>query len=203
MNKLKENYKLLYKKYGTSANAMQWADAKSQYRRFEILCQVSTEINSVIDIGCGVGELLNYLLGSGFKGKYLGIDFVEEFIEHAQNRYSDYPDIGFICADVANYKLPKKYDFVVLSGVFNNKMAKNEQFMISTINELFEVCKVSIAFNAMSTYVDYQDDHLYYADPLSIFDYCKKHLTRKITLRHDYLVKDNSIPFEYTMYLYK
>jgi hypothetical protein len=75
--------------------------------------------------------------------------------------------------------------------------------MLNTIKKMYEVCGKGVAFNAMSTYVDFQADDLYYSDPLEIFDYCKRNLTRKVVLRHDYLVKENSIPFEYAIYLYK
>ena len=75
--------------------------------------------------------------------------------------------------------------------------------MISTIDKMFLACEKGISFNAMSTYVDYQDEILYYSNPLDIFDYCKRNLTRKVVLRHDYLVKADSIPYEYTIYLYK
>jgi len=75
--------------------------------------------------------------------------------------------------------------------------------MINTIHKMFSACKKGVAFNAMSTYVDYRDEILYYSNPMEIFDYCKRNLTRNVILRHEYLVKENSIPYEYTMYLYK
>jgi hypothetical protein len=75
--------------------------------------------------------------------------------------------------------------------------------MLNGIKSMFNACTKGIALNAMSTYVDFQADNLYYTDPLEIFDYCKRNLSRKVTLRHDYLVKENSIPFEYCIYVYK
>ena len=95
------------------------------------------------------------------------------------------------------------YDYVFLSGVFNNIMENNWEFMKLTLRKMFNACNKGIAFNAMSTYVDYFDEELFYVDPCKVFDFCKKELSSKVTLRNDYLIKENSIPFEFAIYVYK
>jgi len=57
--------------------------------------------------------------------------------------------------------------------------------------------------NPNSNYVDYQDDKLYYSNPVKIFDFCKTTLSGRVVLRHEYQTKPNLIPFEYTIYVYK
>ena len=49
-----------------------------------------------------------------------------------------------------------------------------------------EYSKEGFSFNVLTTYVDYKKDHLYYADPLYYFDYCKSNFTKKVSLFHDY-----------------
>lgn len=199
---LKEHFKELYKMHGISPKAVHWTDRKTQEKRFEILLEIDKNIDSLMDVGCGLGDMYEYLLNKGFKGKYCGIDFVDEFIESANQKFKS-PNVSFILNDIKNEELPSGYDYLFLSGVFNNKTGDNKEFMLSTIKKMFAACKKGVAFNAMSTYVDYQDEILYYSDPLEVFDFCKKNITRKIVLRHDYLVKENSIPYEYALYLYK
>ena len=82
-------------------------------------------------------------------------------------------------------------------------MENNAAFTRKTLEVMWQTCTKGIAFNALSTYVDYEDSHLYYHDPLTLFDYCKRNLSPYIKLRNDYEVKPNSIPFEFTMYVYK
>ena len=199
---LKEHFKELYREHGNSPKSVHWTDTKTQEKRFEILLEVDRNLESVMDVGCGLGDMYKYLLSRGYKGKYCGTDFVEEFIQAASKNFTA-TNAVFKLNDIKNEELPSGYDYVLLSGVFNNKTGDNKEFMLDTINKMFAACKKGIAFNAMSTYVDYQDEILYYSDPLEVFDYCKKNLTRKVTLRHDYLVKQNSIPYEYALYLYK
>ena len=41
-------------------------------------------------------------------------------------------------------------------------------------------------FNLLSTYSDYQEEHLFYGDPLEWFDWCKREITPRVMLLHDY-----------------
>ena len=43
-----------------------------------------------------------------------------------------------------------------------------------------------ISFNLLTKYADYEADNLYYGDPLYFFDYCKRNLSKYVTLLHDY-----------------
>ena len=99
--------------------------------------------------------------------------------------------------------MPNIQDYCLLSGVFNNTMPDNITFMKETLKKMFDASNKGIAFNALSTYVDYQDKDLYYSNPVEIFDFCKTTLGNKVVLRHEYQTKPNVMPFEYTVYVYK
>jgi SAM-dependent methyltransferase len=202
--KIKQHYKELFKKHGNKSESVQYSDKDTQYKRFEILTQIDTNLDSIIDIGCGLAHLYDYLKNNGFEGRYLGLDYVEDFITECNEIYKNDNNSKFYQFDIIEDEIvPNEYDYVLLSGVFNNKFEDNKNFMEISIKKMFEACKKGVAFNAMSTYVDYQDEGLYYSNPLEIFDFCKKNITKKVVLRHDYLIKENSIPFEYCIYLYK
>lgn len=63
---------------------------------------------SVLEIGCGTGELLNALK----PGKGVGIDLSTEMIRHAQARF---PHLEFLVMDAENMTLEGTFDYVVLS----------------------------------------------------------------------------------------
>lgn len=203
INDLYEHYNKLLKKNGVSSKAVQYSDKESHYKRFEILCQINLEMESVIDVGCGLGHLYDYLSHINPEVKYLGLDFIEGFITAAKDVYKGQSNVDFKVHDIKNNKIPNGFDYCLLSGVFNNKMKDNKAFLFETIKKMFKSANKGIAFNCMSTYVDYQVDELFYTDPMEIFDFCKKELSRYVVLRHDYLVKKDSIPFEYSIYVYK
>jgi len=66
--------------------------------------------SSVIEIGCGTGDLLASLAPS----RGVGVDFSEEMIAIARERH---PELTFVVADADSLLLEERFDFVVLSNV--------------------------------------------------------------------------------------
>ncbi len=65
---------------------------------------------SVLEIGCGVGDLLAETEPS----RGLGIDFSASMIERAKDRH---PDIEFAVGDAQTFDINEKFDFVLLSNL--------------------------------------------------------------------------------------
>jgi cyclopropane fatty-acyl-phospholipid synthase-like methyltransferase len=201
---LKAHYGELYRRYGASHQAVQWSSRETQERRFDVLCDVIGAGDSLIDLGCGLGDLLGYLRQSrGFYGRYLGLDFVPEFVQHARQSYRSDGAASFAELDISKDALPGGYDVIVTSGMFNNRIDDNWSFLLQTVQRMFGAAKKAAAFNAMSSYVDYEDPALFYCDPLRLFDQLKRQVSPLLTLRHDYRVKPESVPFEFSVYLFK
>jgi ubiquinone/menaquinone biosynthesis C-methylase UbiE len=68
-----------------------------------------TEDNSILDVGCGIGDTLAGLKG----GRKLGIDFCPEMINQAKLRY---PEIEFLVMDASKLELDEKFDVIILSN---------------------------------------------------------------------------------------
>ena len=45
-----------------------------------------------------------------------------------------------------------------------------------------------ISFNAISTYVDYFDDELFYVNPMEMLEFLKSKLGGNVVMYHDYVV---------------
>lgn len=199
--KLRSHYQALFERHGATPHAVQWSSTESQVNRFRVLADTIEPGESVADLGCGLGDLLGYLRKTrGFLGQYVGLDLVPEFVDYAQRAYASDPRAAFQSSDVENDPLPRANVYVG-SGLFNNRTEGNWDYLTGIVARMFEHAERAVVFNALSTYVDYQDEHLYYCDPLRLFDHVKRTLTKHVILRHDYLVKENSIPFEFTMVL--
>ncbi|WP_371194141.1 trans-aconitate 2-methyltransferase [Glaciecola sp. SC05] len=200
---IKQHYQQLFEKHGRDHNAVQYSSRESQLARFDVLLDIAKDIDSVADIGCGLGDLLPLLRQSHPHAQYIGYDFVDAFVTDASTQYSEDKRASFKQLDILQDCINEKSDYVVLSGMLNNLMEDNEYFTEVTLQKMWQAANKGIAFNALSNYVDYQDEGLYYHDPLKLFHYCKTHLSKYVTLRHDYDVKENSIPFEFTIYVFK
>ncbi|MBU0620450.1 MAG: class I SAM-dependent methyltransferase [Gammaproteobacteria bacterium] len=196
--KLRAHYKDLLLKYGDSAESAQYSSRESQERRFEILAQISDLNNTnILDFGCGSGHLATYLKSRNMKFSYTGVDVVEEFFDVARAKN---PGDRF---GLLQEFTQEKFDFVFVSGVFNNKRKGNRRFYQDSLRTLFGMCTKGIAFNMMSTYVDYRDSGLFYESPERAFRFVKQELTPFVCLRHDYEVKPGIVPFEYAIYAYR
>jgi hypothetical protein len=66
--------------------------------------------NSVIEIGCGTGELLAEVRGS----RKVGIDLSPKMIEEAKKQY---PEMEFHVMDAGNITLTEKFDVIILSNL--------------------------------------------------------------------------------------
>lgn len=198
-NIIKEYYKNLYLKYGEDPASAQYSSRESQYLRFKYLAEIDNlEKQTILDYGCGTGSFYDYLLkNKKIPKKYIGIDIVDEFLVHCKKKI---PEGLFIKPDEIDNL---EYDFGFASGIFNNIRENNKEFWKETVNKIFTSCRKGMAFNMMSIYVDYYDKDLYYESPEEVFKFVKNEITPFVNLRHNYIVKENSIPFEFIIYAYK
>jgi SAM-dependent methyltransferase len=67
---------------------------------------------SILEVGCGTGDLLAALPGK----EKTGIDFAEEQIKAAKKKYSNL-DIEFIHSDILDFQSEKKFDVIILSNL--------------------------------------------------------------------------------------
>lgn len=196
--KLKAHYIELLAKFGDSAESAQYSSRESQEKRFEILAQID-ELNgaNILDFGSGAGHFATYLKSKKVEFSYTGVDVVEEFFDIGRAKN---PGSRFGVLEEFEHE---KFDYIFISGVFNNKRKGNRKFYQETLKKLYGMCSKGIAFNMMSTYVDYQDADLFYESPERAFRFVKKELTPFVQLRHDYEVKSGVVPFEFAIYAYR
>jgi hypothetical protein len=144
---------------------------------------------------------LDYLKGHlDFAGEYHGVDLSANMVAVARRKH---PEAFVEQRDILAEGLCADFDVAFVAGVFNNLMADNDRFMKDTLRTIFPRVRKALAFNLISNYVDYRDEGLYYADPEEMFRFCKEELSPCVTLRHDYLIRPGSPPFEFTLYVYR
>ncbi len=194
MIKILENINHYYtdkiKIYGATPKGVDWNGEESQFVRFEQLSKIiNKDIFSINDIGCGYGKYFEYLQNRFLNFNYYGFDLSQEMIKNAKSLYSNKGG-GFMQVD--NLKNIEKADYSVASGIFSVKMEHNESewlsYILATLEEMNEKSIKGFSFNMLTKYSEkeYMRDNLYYADPLFIFDYCKRNFSKQVALLHDY-----------------
>ena len=190
------------KMYPQDHRGVKWGSAASQFLRFKVLCDIAPNIltSRILDVGCGLGHLVDYLITQNFQGTYKGLDLVGEMVLNAQKRH---PSYHFEVNDIDSIPLLKSplppfckggevmYDYVLASGIFAFSDWAHTTKMIEA---LFQRAKKGVAFNCLSTLEAERDPYLSYYDPMQVFDFCKT-ITPEVTMRADYL------PNDFTVYL--
>ncbi|MBX4201478.1 methyltransferase domain-containing protein [Candidatus Saccharibacteria bacterium] len=187
---IKEDYDAGLKTYGPGPKALLWWDYRSMAIRFrELVMDVPIEGKTILDAGCGMGDLLPFLYAKSTDFDYLGVDRSKDFIEIAKKRYEGH---RFKVGDPFNNRIGM-FDVVLSSGVMNGNAdgwLKKRKIMIS---DLFDQTGEVLAFNMAGGLKPIRHDSLIaYADAQEIFDYCKT-LSSRVVLRAHYLQKDFAI----------
>ncbi len=197
MPRFREDYDEAYRKFGAGPKALLWWDYRSMAIRFhELVKEVPVEGKSILDAGCGMGDLLPYLYAKSSNFRYLGVDKSENFIEIATKRYEGHQ---FKVGDP--FRRPEAmFDVVLSSGVMNgnvdNWLVKRKKMIKALWSQTGEV----LAFNMAGGLKPIKHDSLIaYADAQEIFDFCKA-MSRRVVLKADYLEKDFTIVMYKTNY---
>lgn len=189
-SEIKEDYDKGLRLYGESPKALLWWDYRSMALRFrELVRDVPLDGKSVLDAGCGMGDLLPFLYAESTSFKYLGVDKNKGFIEIAKKRYEGHQ---FKVGNPFKNKVGT-FDVVLSSGVMNGNqpdwLAKRKQMIKALFNQTGQV----LVFNMAGGLKPIEHDSLIaYADASEIFDYCKT-MTNRLILRTEYLHKDFTI----------
>lgn len=170
-----------------------WRDAVSQQVRFQVLADVADLTGaSILDEGCGFGDLYPYLT-TRFPGiTYTGVDINSAAIAVAKERY---PEVSFEACDFSQYE-GKRVDYVLSSGALTFRIEDYDLIYRSHIRKMFDLCTKGVAFNVLDLHgIAETDEYLGY-DPNELSAFCRT-LTPNVQLRHDYS------PEDFTVYLYR
>jgi len=176
------------KTYGATPKGVDWNGEQSQLLRFKQLSKIIKKDKfTIADIGCGYGKYVEYLKDNFQNFDYIGYDISYEMIKYA-NKHSK----GMSFMHIRKMSDLAISDYSIASGVFNIKMQHPNEawlsYVLETLEEINKKMTNGFAFNMLTKYSDkkFMQDNLYYADPLFIFDFCKRNFAKNISLIHDY-----------------
>ncbi len=101
--------------------------------------------HTLLDVGCGTGDLYEYLLQYE-NVLYTGIDIFEQGVKKAQIKF---PGGEFLEQDFLKLE-DKSFDFVFSSGALTTKLhTDNYDVLFSWVKKMWEVAKVGVVFNVL------------------------------------------------------
>ena len=113
-----------------------------------------------------------------------------EMIQRAMDKFVDNELV--LLQTISDTTEISQADYTIASGIFNIRHATSDEVwlrhMLETITIMNSKSNLGFAFNILSVYSDpeFRKAELYYADPLYLFDFCKRTFSRNVALLHDY-----------------
>jgi SAM-dependent methyltransferase len=177
------SYRASFQKYGDAPEGMQ-GSLEGQMFRFRKLMEIGDlHGRRVLDLCCAIGDLYPLLVKRFGQVDYTGVDLVPEMITHAAKKY---PRARFLCRDLSTEAIDETFDYVMISGPFNNAIPDAEGYLRELLTLAFKYCTRGLAFNFISSHVNFIDREMAYHDPAQALDFCIRNLTRKVVLQHHY-----------------
>lgn len=210
---LQAHYARTFEAHGATAKGVDWNDESEVLVRYDKMLAVLQKdfapfasAPSLLDVGSGWGGMLRRAKELGIPLRYTGIDVVEEMIKHGKQEFKD---AEFLFMDV--FDLPDKplYDFVVCNAILTQKLSvsiiKMERYLKEMALKMFKVCRHGIAFNVMSTRVNFTVNNLYYHNPSDLLSWLLEEVSPRVRLDHGYSSLNNGKGkfYDYTVYVYK
>lgn len=178
--------------YGSTAKGVGWKNEEAQQVRFNQLFKlvISKETFSINDLGCGVADFASFLLDKKATFIYRGYDLMPEMIQLAKDKFIDNKRV--LLQTISNPTEMNQADYTIASGIFNIRFATSDEAwlrqILDTMTVMYGKSNLGLAFNVLSIYSDpeFRKSELFYADPLYLFDFCKRTFSRNVALLHDY-----------------
>jgi SAM-dependent methyltransferase len=174
-----------------------WRSTWDQEVRFEgLLAAIPAEAEgALLDVGCGLGDLLPYLARRGLNGlAYTGIDLLPEMVEAARRRH---PGADFRAVDILSPEAPAgPFDYVLCSGALNVGVGEDHWAWVEqVVDAMWRRTGGALLLNALDD--RRLDDHagasgvtqLGYVEAERLIAKCRG-LTRRVVLREDVLPTD-------------
>ena len=167
---IESHYEPRLKKYKESYEILDWEGIDSHEKRFHVFTKtVSLHGKSVIDVGCGLGDLYGYLERHGIQVEYTGVDLLVKMVDAARRRY---PDGRFLPGNIFKEDIfpAESFDLAYCSGIFNLNLGNNESFLKESVESMVQLVREAVVFNLLDENSPDRDDRYFYYSPDRVKD---------------------------------
>ncbi len=188
-----EMYRAAFAAHGDTPAAVLWPKGRQALRFDALTSHIHVDGFSLLDYGCGLAHLKDYLDQRFGAYRYHGVDLVPEFIEAARTKH---PTARFDL--ISEQRRPDAaYDHIVASGTFNilwrDDPREHRALVRETLRRLFDLSIVSLSVNFMTDRVDYRQDGAYHENVVDIYEYARDALSPRLVINQAYM------PYEFTL----
>jgi SAM-dependent methyltransferase len=190
-------YRDAFRQHGRNEASLLWTKNK-QSVRFAALCSTIADSEAtVLDYGCGLGDLAIWLRQNRPGTAYTGVDAVPEFID--DNR-SKFPGVSFAQVNGPG-DVQGSFDHIVCSGVFNLNPGGDDDahwtYVQDMLAALFVHAQRALHVDFLAHDVEYRQQGAYHQDIVSLTRFVEEKLSRRYLLDRTYM------PYEYCITVFR
>ncbi|MBN1553900.1 MAG: class I SAM-dependent methyltransferase [Phycisphaerae bacterium] len=177
---------------------LDWAGPETQRARFEVLARhVNLTGKSLLDVGCGLGDLIDFLQRKNIPVQYTGLDVVEEMLARARENH---PTERFVRADLfsdaSQEEVPgsETFDVVYCSGALNLNLGNNLEFLETALPKLLRRARETLMVNFLRARNVTRDPTYFYYNPADVLAILRPFVVEKhIRVIEGYLPNDFTV----------
>lgn len=139
---------------GDDMMILEYSSVQAQRRLFERATALLPPSGKVLDLGCGLGDLVSYLDKNGFSYQaYHGIDVSERMVQGARRRFADHKGTSFEVRDILTDPLAAgSFDTGYILSVLGYPIGGDPMgTMLAILKIAFAACRVGIVFSHLVT----------------------------------------------------
>jgi SAM-dependent methyltransferase len=183
-------YATRYRELGYDPRTLGWHKGRQRVRFAAALDAVGTRFGSLLDVGCGFGDLFGYLSDRGWRGDYLGLDVCPELLEEGRKRYGP-RGARFECIDLSSETLASSADVAIAIGIFNHRLKGDHlEFVAQMLHAMWAHSTQAVVVDFLSATADRPKPDLFHADSDVILRMALGY-SKRVRLDHSYM------PFEF------
>lgn len=180
--------------HGYDPRTLGWSKGTQQVR-FAAAEEQLRSSESVLDVGCGFGDLFGFLVDRGWHGRYVGVDLVPELVEEGQKRFGP-RGAEFVVGDVTSLTLDWAPHTAIGLGLFNHRLREGHlAFVEETVRAMWRLSAEVVIVDFLCASADRPRGDLFYATIDEVSTLAAR-LTRRFLIDHSYM------PFEFQLRLW-
>jgi SAM-dependent methyltransferase len=190
-----ERYAQRYRAHGYDPLTLGWTKGRERVR-YAAAIEALERFDSLLDVGCGFGDLYAFLSEGGWRGRYLGIDVVPELLEEARRRHAG-TGADFQLADISGDFAGPEFDVAVAIGVFNHVTRQPQLELIAEVLDVMRRwTRVAVVADFLSASAERRYPNCAYASAADIAALALAR-SKRFSLNHRYM------PFEFNVVIWK
>lgn len=186
----KARYDARFTRHGVSHRTLGWGSREQQAYRFAQVLQCADFAGrSILDVGCGFGDLLGYLKQQQVPiAGYVGIDVNPEFVRVAA---ANYPEAEFHAISLTSLEdAALRSDLVVMLGLLNFRQQSldNQVYAREMVARAFALSRETLICDFLSSRrssIYPPEDFVYYYEPAFVLELGLDY-SGDVALKHDY-----------------